>query len=540
MTTAKTSANGTDWTPEELDRLRTLRADGVPGHEIARQLGRTPGAVYARCRIAGVLVMQRRSWDEEETARLLALYRENAPIAAIAEALGRKANSVRWKLDDLGVGGARVRYWNGREDARLGEIAAAALERTGTVDPVEVAAELARGTNAEPRSATAVEERLRHLALMPAVQRRWSADEVARLRAGYAEGVSPDALAAALDRTAVAVAAKAFALGLTADDRRWTAEEDARLARMLAENLDMATIAARLGRRERGVSVHALKAGLRQPSRRRAPLDAQARERIVAAALAGEGISIAAKRLGFDQRRLKQVATEEGVSFAGRGRSDAAKGAVKSAVSRTASGRLPGGRRSEMDTVAIAKAAARVEAGERRAREREEKARIREEREAKVRLADEVRAKALEKIRLARASGAASVDRGAVVAVAKREEESAERVFSGPVADAVGSPRSSPRRPAKSAVPQREMAVRLRTDTADAVAAFLASRGVTRESVDPLDGVVRALRRRGYAVVGDGDGGWLVDGRHRLPDAAALVAFGRERNVDLGLAQAAE
>jgi hypothetical protein len=86
----------------------------------------------------------------------------------------------------------------------------------------------------------------------------------------------------------------------------------------------------------------------------------------------------------------------------------------------------------------------------------------------------------------------------------------------------------------------RDAALALRANTADAVAQFLAKRGATKATVDPVEATIAAIRGRGYSLIRQGDG-FVVDGRHHLADDAALFAFAEIRGLQTPPAmQAAE
>lgn len=86
----------------------------------------------------------------------------------------------------------------------------------------------------------------------------------------------------------------------------------------------------------------------------------------------------------------------------------------------------------------------------------------------------------------------------------------------------------------------REDALSVRSSAADAIARFMAERGVTRVQLDPTEAAVTGLRRKGYTVVRDGDA-FVVDGRHRLATCAALREFAERRAVEIpSFLQAAE
>ncbi len=85
-----------------------------------------------------------------------------------------------------------------------------------------------------------------------------------------------------------------------------------------------------------------------------------------------------------------------------------------------------------------------------------------------------------------------------------------------------------------AAAPSRDSTLALSRDAGEAVARFMAERGVTRVATDPVEQVVTYLRRRGYVVVAEiasdeTQTQWTVDNRHVLPNAVALKQFAEAR-----------
>ena len=90
------------------------------------------------------------------------------------------------------------------------------------------------------------------------------------------------------------------------------------------------------------------------------------------------------------------------------------------------------------------------------------------------------------------------------------------------------------RRQKTGPAPNRDDTVALSRQAQDAVARFMAERGVTRAEPDPVDRAVSYLRRRGYVVVPQTNSQgvatqWTVDHRHVLAGAAALKTFAEAR-----------
>lgn len=181
----------------------------------------------------------------------------------------------------------------------------------------------------------------------------------------------------------------------------------------------------------------------------------------------------------------------------------------------------------------------------------------------RVRRAEAAEAKRLERERtkLAREAAAAEERRrrtaeraeakrlAASVATAEkreREESEARKARALAVAEGRGGnvaggvvrrvlPAAKPRK-----VATREDALSVRSSAADAIARFMAERGVTRLQLDPTEAAVTGLRRKGYSVVRDGDA-FVVDGRHRLATCDELKDFAERRAVEIpSFLQAAE
>lgn len=214
-----------------------------------------------------------------------------------------------------------------------------------------------------------------------------------------------------------------------------------------------------------------------------------------------------------------------------------------------------------------ASAEARAEAAKLRAvhdaAQREAEARRASEARATARAA---RAQAAEQRRLARAAEAARAKAERVAAAAARvierertleaaRQARAEAARLPPAPEPIGIAPVAPRttEPARTSgrggwtqvntgarrqktgpAPNRDDTVALSRQAQDAVARFMAERGVTRAEPDPVERAVSYLRRRGYVVVPQTDSQgiatqWTVDHRHVLAGAAALKTFAEAR-----------
>ena len=64
----------------------------------------------------------------------------------------------------------------------------------------------------------------------------------------------------------------------------------------------------------------------------------------------------------------------------------------------------------------------------------------------------------------------------------------------------------------------------------DAIASFIADRGVTRKVESPVELAIRKLRARGYTVLGNGKG-YTIDDRHHLSNDNELLRFAEKRGA---------
>lgn len=493
------SIHATIWTDEQDALLRKLRADRVPAPKIAEQLGRTVGAVYAHCRVIDELVMDRKPWSDDEIERLRVAYGGDQFVREIAAVLGRSEGSVNSKLKELGLTGRRSKRFTAAEVSAI----------TSGEDLVAVAGKLGR-------DATSV--RAKAIAVGAASKRpRWS-DELVR------EILDSETLDEAVERTRrprSSVAAKAFALGKRWKVLKpWTDEEDSRLRALVGPSKDYEAAALALGRTVRAVQKRAGELGLRGKPRGRPMTDAD-REVIVAAALAKEPITAAARRLRRDVRALKEVADAAGVSFERAVRAKAPK-LPKPKVERPVVAKPP--------RVAVAKEPKPVPVPKPAKPARMGAA-------AKPVVANPIRvSKPVPVAKPVEARIPKPAPAPVVVTVAPRPVAPAAPKAPAKVSWGYGSARK-----VTSAKPAtREDALALSRAASDAVTRFLAERGATKAAADPVNETVRAIRARGYSVVRSDDG-WLVDGRTVLAGAADLVAFAKARDIGVpDLPRAAE
>jgi hypothetical protein len=88
------------WTPDEVEELRQMAADGVTRDEMSQQLGRTPNAVKMKLQSLGLYVPKpaARPWTPADEDSLVRLYREGISLAELASAFGRTENAILRRL----------------------------------------------------------------------------------------------------------------------------------------------------------------------------------------------------------------------------------------------------------------------------------------------------------------------------------------------------------------------------------------------------------------------------------------------------------
>ena len=79
------------WTPDEVDELRRMAADGVSRGEMSEQLGRTPNAIKMKLQSLGLYVPKpaARPWTDLDDDALVKLYREGASFTTLAATFSR-------------------------------------------------------------------------------------------------------------------------------------------------------------------------------------------------------------------------------------------------------------------------------------------------------------------------------------------------------------------------------------------------------------------------------------------------------------------
>ncbi|AOG03144.1 hypothetical protein [Bosea sp. RAC05] len=549
--------HGTRWTPElDAEIIRLRRDEKLTAKKIALRVDRKVGAVFARFRNLDALVMERREWSADEVARLHELLGdETITIRDVAVRLGRNEAAVRWKLDHLGIKPGRRLDWTPEQLDMLRD----ALLKDPDISNRAIAGMLGRAESG-------VSAKITELGLRP--QRIWSEIQVAQLKAA----ASAEAAAEATGRDLGSVRAKATALGIRFQgsiDRSWTDEADGQLKALLEERGSganaLGSIASDLGRTSRAIRLRGLKLGLIGKARRRRPMDEAGRAEIAEAARSGISITIASQKLGRDVRTLKAIADEMGLAFKAAPRGPALKRpAVVKPVAAIggASVRIPSAieRETKREMIRLAAEATvpvrRIEAVAKPIGKAKVAAPAKPPGAvAKRPVVEPMTAKAPVLRVLEAQSVAGRLAARAAPAVEKPERAEAPRVEALPARvealPAIVKAPAAPRRNGKSSFGSiapvrrgkdggRDAALAIQASTADAVARFLAERGVTRAVVDPVEGAITAIRARGYSLVRVGDG-FMIDGRVSLEDTQALLAFANERRIPTpGFMQAAE
>ncbi len=458
-----------NWTPELDAEFAAMRAARTDVRVMAARFGTTVGAVYAHARAIGALVMTRRDWTPDCVESLKALDEARTPVREMARRLGRTEQSVAWKLKEVGSTTRRLERW---DDALLLELV------DGGLADADVATRLGR-------TEASVARRLRKL--RPAERRLpWEAAEEETLAAG--RGTTVAGMAVILGREPAQVRAKARAMGvaLAPSVRTLDEAERAGLAAALRVKGGLLSFAATLDVDPRWLRDRARELGHDVQRRRRRALDDAGKAEIVAAAQGGMTVTAAIKALGRDLRTLKAVAAEAGVEFARVEREPKAAPVPKPRFAI---------RLARFD---------RAEGAD---------------------LAPSARARPAPRPAMA-ATRAPSATASAAVAPARPAAPVAARPAGTSPAGVAANKLATARRKAAPAP------VFDRAGVDDAVARFLAARAVTRETIDPVEATVRAIRRRGYTVVRDGEG-FLIDGRTRVAGDHGLALFARDRRIDV-------
>lgn len=157
------------------------------------------------------------AWLPDELDSLRTMFAAGDDLGVIADSLGRGRAGVSSKLCELGLRRTSPRPWTELEDHLL-------VHRYGTVPAAEIALELGRGC-------AAVYVRAQILGLTEGNPPPYTEWEDAQIRAGYRQGLRPDAIALLIGRTLLSVrtrASKLRARSIYANED-WSQEELDRL-----------------------------------------------------------------------------------------------------------------------------------------------------------------------------------------------------------------------------------------------------------------------------------------------------------------------
>ena len=94
------------WTPDEVEELRRMAADGVPRAEMSEQLGRTPNAIRMKLQSLGLYTPKpaAKPWTDLDDDALVKLYREGASFTTLANTFNRSENAILKRLILLRAG----------------------------------------------------------------------------------------------------------------------------------------------------------------------------------------------------------------------------------------------------------------------------------------------------------------------------------------------------------------------------------------------------------------------------------------------------
>ena len=94
------------WTPDEVEELRRMAADGVPRANMSEQLGRTPNAIRMKLQSLGLYTPKpaAKPWTNLDDDALVKLYREGASFTTLANTFNRSENAIITRLIRLRAG----------------------------------------------------------------------------------------------------------------------------------------------------------------------------------------------------------------------------------------------------------------------------------------------------------------------------------------------------------------------------------------------------------------------------------------------------
>lgn len=272
------------WTSEEDELLLELYQSGASREAIGQGFGRSADAIDARRRFLSRPARTKppRRWTQAEDAFLRAASAAGVPGPEVARRLDRTPYAVRRRREVIGATRPRAPRYRSEEDALI----------VSAVTSGSLAALVPR----LGRTEGALRLRAKALGLITVkTRRRWTAQDDAKLRAAYADGLSTTQIKERLlpDRSGGAIVARAHLLGLAETGRRWTVAEDRELAFLVGFGVSATYVANRLARSAEAVNKRCRVLGLLPPPsslpRRRGPWSQAEDERL--AVLAQESIT---------------------------------------------------------------------------------------------------------------------------------------------------------------------------------------------------------------------------------------------------------
>lgn len=389
------------------------------------------------------------------------------------------------------------------------DAAAVAMRRDGRLSAKAIAARLGRTPGA-------VSARLLKLGVTIHGRVEWGEEEVERLRRLLADqDMAVRAIARAMGRTECSVRWKIDDLGLVPGRLRpWTKSEDARAVAAAGRREEgLRALAGEIGRTYEALRARQVHLGIR----RKATWDRASVVALRALVARGATLEEAAADLSREPKSVRSKAYALGIRFptaanAGPAWDEEGDAILRDSVAASGTGPL-----------GVVAAAAATGRGRRAVSVRMRELGLSRARKGKGCVAggDVVGAHA------DGGSLAAAADGAAYPAPGPARPFSPSAMTQGNLSFRAGGVRG--RKPSAPAGPTASD----RFGMGDAIARFLSERGATRAASDPAEEVVRKVRARGYSVVRDAGGGFLVDGRHALADERDLFSFASARGMEV-------
>lgn len=479
---------------EKLDReFVAMRLAKTPVTRMAAYFGTTEAAIYAHARVIKCLIQPHQPMTPAERAKLKELALAGASDSRLAKLFNRTVGSIRWNLDQLDLVGGR--------------------SRTYPVKEVDHA-------------------RLRHLVQVEGKSNSELSDAL---------GVSPTTLRKHLDLLGIKAKRKPRVVKprppAIAKPRKPRQPREIEplppdiisLVKTLLGDSSLRAIARKVRLTEKTLKLRAAAAGLIITTSMRRIGEPLTHETLVA--LAGEGLTLseAGKRLARDRRTVAAAAASHGVVFHTRETRSAAARAAKAILAMAARQAARDARQAAQD---------RCQAHVRPPSPVAPK-------EGRVPVIVGAQSMAPQSAAPRKAGGQKPAARPGAGAAPPRPVASrpmAPRVMAAQpkVAHVMAAPapvrEGAPIEPKRArnwmagfSVASRPKVRLIQAEVDEAVARFIAERGVTRPAAnDPVEAAVTEARRMGYIVLRDGDG-FVLDGRIRLAGAADLQDWVAQR-----------